>query len=116
VCGMSDFATFYRDTEPWIAAAAATKYGHPVEDEALLAALSPMRAIDDVTAPLLVVHGELDTNVPIGEAHQVVAALRERAHDVEYLELEGEGHEYRRASSQALLVRRMVEFVASRLG
>lgn len=27
VCGMSDFATFYRDTEPWIAAAAATKYG-----------------------------------------------------------------------------------------
>ncbi|MCU0116115.1 S9 family peptidase [Curtobacterium poinsettiae] len=116
VCGMSDFATFYRDTEPWIAAAAATKYGHPVEDEALLAALSPMRAIDDVTAPLLVVHGELDTNVPIGEAHQVVAALRERAHDVEYLELEGEGHEYRRAASQALLVRRMVEFVVARLG
>jgi dipeptidyl aminopeptidase/acylaminoacyl peptidase len=54
--------------------------------------------------------------VPIGEAHQVVAALRERAHDVEYLELEGEGHEYRRAASQALLVRRMVEFVAARLG
>jgi dipeptidyl aminopeptidase/acylaminoacyl peptidase len=61
------------------------------------------------------VHGELDTNVPIGEAHQVVAALRERAHDVGYLELAGEGHEYRRQSSQALLVRRMVEFLASRL-
>lgn len=115
VCGMSDFATFYRDTEPWIAAAAATKYGHPVDDVALLEALSPMRAIDEVTAPLLVVHGELDTNVPIGEAHQVVAALRERSHDVGYLELEGEGHEYRRRSSQALLVRRMVEFLASRL-
>ncbi|WIB77562.1 S9 family peptidase [Curtobacterium sp. MCPF17_002] len=115
VCGMSDFATFYRDTEPWIASAAATKYGHPVDDAALLDALSPMRAIDDVTAPLLVVHGELDTNVPIGEAHQVVAALRARSHDVEYLELAGEGHEYRRASSRAALVRRMVEFVASRL-
>ncbi|MBA8989336.1 dipeptidyl aminopeptidase/acylaminoacyl peptidase [Curtobacterium pusillum] len=115
VCGMSDFATFYRDTEPWIAAAAATKYGHPVDDAALLGSLSPMRAIDDVAAPLLVVHGELDTNVPIGEAHQVVAALRKRSHDVEYLELEGEGHEYRRASSRAELVRRMVEFVADRL-
>ncbi|GAA3341531.1 alpha/beta fold hydrolase [Curtobacterium pusillum] len=115
ICGMSDFATFYRDTEPWIAAAAATKYGHPVDDAALLGSLSPMRAIDDVAAPLLVVHGELDTNVPIGEAHQVVAALRERSHDVEYLELEGEGHEYRRASSRAELVRRMVEFVADRL-
>ncbi|MEK6342452.1 MAG: prolyl oligopeptidase family serine peptidase [Curtobacterium sp.] len=115
VCGMSDFATFYRDTEPWIAAAAATKYGHPVDDAALLAALSPMRAVDDVTAPLLVVHGEIDTNVPVGEAHQVVAALRERSHDVEYLELAGEGHEYRRTASRELLVRRMVAFVASRL-
>ncbi len=113
---MSDFATFHRDTEPWIAAAAATKYGHPVEDRALLAALSPMRAVDEIAAPLLVVHGELDTNVPIGEAHQVVAALRERSHDVEYLELEGEGHEYRRTSSRALLVRRMVEFLVARLG
>lgn len=116
VCGMSDFATFYRDTEPWIAAAAATKYGHPVDDAELLEALSPMRAIGDVTAPLLVVHGELDTNVPVGEAHQVVAALRARSHDVSYLELEGEGHEYRRASSRARLVRQMVEFVADRLG
>ncbi|ROP63546.1 prolyl oligopeptidase family serine peptidase [Curtobacterium sp. ZW137] len=116
VCGMSDFATFYRDTEPWIASAAATKYGHPVDDADLLASLSPMRAVDDVTAPLLVVHGELDTNVPIGEAHQVVAALRERSHDVAYLELEGEGHEYRRASSRALLVREMVAFLAARLG
>ncbi|WP_260855853.1 prolyl oligopeptidase family serine peptidase [Curtobacterium sp. 9128] len=116
VCGMSDFATFYRDTEPWIAAAAATKYGHPVEDAALLDALSPMRAIDDVTAPLLVVHGELDTNVPIGEAHQVVDALRARSHDVTYLELAGEGHEYRRADSRELLVGTMVTFLASRLG
>ncbi len=116
VCGMSDFATFYRDTEPWIASAAATKYGHPVDDAALLDSLSPMRAIDDVTAPLLVVHGELDTNVPIGEAHQVVAALRARSHDVEYLELAGEGHEYRRAASREELVRRMVTFVADRLG
>ncbi|OII25084.1 S9 family peptidase [Curtobacterium sp. MCBA15_013] len=115
VCGMSDFATFYRDTEPWIASAAATKYGHPVDDAALLDSLSPMRAIDDVTAPLLVVHGELDTNVPIGEAHQVVEALTARSHDVEYLELAGEGHEYRRATSRAELVRRMVAFVAARL-
>lgn len=116
VCGMSDFATFYRDTEPWIAGAAATKYGHPVHDHELLASLSPMRAVDDVTAPLLVVHGELDTNVPIGEAHQLVAALRDRGHDVEYLELAGEGHEYRRATSRAELVRAMVSFLAARLG
>ncbi|WP_345376338.1 S9 family peptidase [Frondihabitans cladoniiphilus] len=111
VCGMSDFATFYRDTEPWIAAAAATKYGHPVDDEALLETLSPMSCIDDVTAPLLVVHGELDTNVPIGEAHQAVDALRARGAEVEYLELAGEGHEYRRLDSRLALVEAMVAFL-----
>ena len=29
VCGISDFATFYAQTEPWIAEAAITKYGDP---------------------------------------------------------------------------------------
>ena len=29
VCGISDFTTFYEQTEPWIAAAAVTKYGDP---------------------------------------------------------------------------------------
>jgi dipeptidyl aminopeptidase/acylaminoacyl peptidase len=116
VCGMSDFATFYRDTEPWIAAAATTKYGDPVTDATLLAELSPLRAADEITAPMLVVHGELDTNVPIGEATQIVAALSARGHDVEYLELAGEGHEYRRLDSRRELVDRMVRFLAERLG
>ena len=48
VCGMSDLHTFYRDTEPWIAAAAVTKYGHPVADAALLAAMSPLHRADDI--------------------------------------------------------------------
>ena len=32
VCGISDFATFYAQTEPWIAAAATSKYGDPDAD------------------------------------------------------------------------------------
>ncbi|TNM67933.1 S9 family peptidase [Streptomyces sp. NP160] len=122
VCGMSDLTTFYRDTEPWIGAVAVTKYGHPERDRALLEALSPLRAVDDVDAPLLVVHGEHDTNVPIGEAHQVVAALRDRARvdesapPVEYLELAGEGHDYRRADSRRTLYGAVVRFLAEHLG
>ena len=69
ICGMSDLHTFYRDTEPWIAAAAYSKYGHP--EDGLRAAARPSRrciAAENIDVPLLVVHGELDTNVPIGEA------------------------------------------------
>ena len=104
ICGMSDLHTFYRDTEPWIATAAHTKYGHPEHDWALLTALSPIHQADNIDVPLLVVHGALDTNVPLGEALQIVAALRERGRDVEYLQLEGEGHEYRRATSRRELI------------
>ena len=78
VCGISDFATFYAETEPWIAAAATTKYGDPTTDAELLRALSPIHQVDRITAPLLVVHGAYDTNVPLVEAEQIVAALRER--------------------------------------
>ena len=113
ICGMSDLHTFYRDTEPWIAAAAYSKYGHPEEDYVLLEAISPLRAAGNIDVPLLVVHGELDTNVPIGEAHQIVRALRELDRPVEYLELPGEGHEYRRADTRQTLIDRIRGFLVS---
>lgn len=115
ICGMSDLRTFYRDTEPWIAAAAVSKYGDPESDADLLAALSPLARADRIAAPLLVVHGELDTNVPIGEARQIVAALQQRGRPVDYLQLTGEGHEYRRADSRRALIRHMLEFLVGRL-
>ncbi|GAA4264436.1 S9 family peptidase [Frondihabitans peucedani] len=110
ICGMSDLQTFYRDTEPWIASAATTKYGHPVDDAELLAELSPLGSADAIEVPLLVVHGELDTNVPIGEAHQIVDALTALGRPVSYLELAGEGHEYRRLDSRTALVAELVAF------
>ncbi len=116
VCGMSDLMTFYRDSEPWIATAALSKYGDPVTDRELLEAISPMNAVEAITAPVLVVHGELDTNVPIGEARQVVAALDERGRDVEYLELPGEGHVYRHRANVHTLISRMTGFLVDRLG
>lgn len=115
VCGMSDLTWFYEETEPWIGAAAVTKYGHPERDRALLEAISPLRQADAIDVPLLVVHGELDTNVPVGEARRIVAALEELGRPVEYLELPGEGHEYRRAASRARLLTDLVRFFATRL-
>jgi dipeptidyl aminopeptidase/acylaminoacyl peptidase len=116
VCGMSDLTTFYRDSEPWIAAAAVSKYGDPVTDRELLERISPMNRAASITAPLLVVHGELDTIVPIGEAHQIVRALRERGREVDYLELPGEGHVYRRRENVRTLISRTVRFLTTHLG
>ncbi|PRH77974.1 S9 family peptidase [Streptomyces solincola] len=100
VCGMSDFATFFAGTEPWIAESAAHKYGHPERDRDLLRSLSPMSRVDALRVPLLAVHGEHDTNVPPGESEQFVRAAREHGLPAELLVLRDEGHEFRRADNR----------------
>lgn len=115
VCGMSDLHTFYRDTEPWIAAAATTEYGDPLADAALLRELSPLHRADAITAPLLVVHGAHDTNVPLGEARQIVEALRERGRAPGFLLFDDEGHEVRGIENRARFVDEVVRWVSGPL-
>jgi len=115
VCGISDFATFYAETEPWIAEAAITKYGDPRADAALLRELSPMQHVERIVAPLLVVHGVHDTNVPLVEARQVVNALTERGATPGFLLFEDEGHEVKGSENRAVFVREVVRWVTAQL-
>ncbi|MYV67809.1 alpha/beta fold hydrolase, partial [Streptomyces sp. SID2131] len=115
VCGMSDLATFFAGTEPWIAESAAHKYGHPVRDRELLRSLSPMSRVDELRVPLLAVHGEHDTNVPPGESEQMVRAARERGLPAEMLTLRDEGHEFRRADNRRLFRRTAADWMQRHL-
>ena len=115
VCGISDFATFYARAEPWIATAATTKYGDPDADASLLQELSPLHRVDRIAAPLLVVHGAHDTNVPLGEAQQVVDALRERGASPGFLVFDDEGHEVHGTDNRVVFVREVVGWVTSHL-
>jgi dipeptidyl aminopeptidase/acylaminoacyl peptidase len=116
VCGMADFETFYRHTEPRIAAAAVSKYGHPEDDAQLLRDLSPIHRIDNLVAPLLVVHGTEDTNVPVEEAQQVVDALAAREVEHRFLLFEGEGHELLATHNRVVFVQAAVGWVGHHLG
>jgi len=112
ICGMSDLGTFYyRNTEPWIADAAYPKYGHPVNDRELLERLSPLRRVDALTAPLLVVHGANDTNVPVGESEQIVDALRRAGRDVSYLLFSDDGHGIAKRENRAALATAIKEWL-----
>ncbi|ACZ86466.1 S9 family peptidase [Streptosporangium roseum] len=115
VCGMADFATFYARTEPWIAAAAVSEYGHPTADRDLLRALSPLHSFDRLSAPLLVVHGARDTNVPVHEAEQVLQAARARGVPCDFLLFEDEGHEIRRSANRVTFVRNVVGWLGRHL-
>lgn len=95
VSGIVNFETFFANTEPWIAAVSKVEYGDPETQKELLRSLSPIHRLDKLQAPLVVVHGETDANVPVSEADQLVESLRERHVPVEYLRLAGEGHAIR---------------------
>ncbi|MGH3872658.1 MAG: prolyl oligopeptidase family serine peptidase [Pseudonocardiaceae bacterium] len=115
LCGITDFETFFAHTEPWIAAAAVSRYGDPRRDAALLRELSPIHRIGQLSAPLLVVHGGQDTNVPLIEAEQLVAALRDRGASPGYLVLPDEGHEILGTTNRAVFVGEVVHWLIRHL-
>jgi dipeptidyl aminopeptidase/acylaminoacyl peptidase len=115
ISGIIDFEMFFADTEPWIAAAAVSRYGDPSRDAKLLRDLSPIHRIGELSAPLLVVHGSLDTNVPSGEAEQLVTALRDRGASPGYLLLPDEGHEILSSTNRVVFLREVVHWLLRHL-
>jgi dipeptidyl aminopeptidase/acylaminoacyl peptidase len=98
--GVVNFETFFKHTEPWMAAISTIEYGDPATQADLLRRLSPIHRVDRVTAPTIVLHGANDTNVPVVEAEQVVENLKKRGVPVEYVLFPDEGHGWRKTPNR----------------
>ncbi len=94
--GIVNFRTFFENTEPWMAAISKAEYGDPETQADLLKELSPVFKLGWLKAPVLVLHGRNDTNVPLGEATQLVDRLKERNVPVELIVFPDEGHGFRK--------------------
>jgi dipeptidyl aminopeptidase/acylaminoacyl peptidase len=94
--GIVNFFSFFAETEPWMAQISRTEYGDPETQKELLKNLSPLFKLGWIKAPVLVLHGKNDTNVPVVEATQVVEALKKRKVPVEFILFPDEGHGFRR--------------------
>ncbi len=79
-------------------------------------ARSPLSKVDAIRTPLLVVQGANDPRVTKQEADQIVAALRERGVEVEYLLKDDEGHGFSNPENRLDLYRAMERFLAEHLG
>ncbi len=66
---------------------------------------SPIHSVERLSRPLIVTQGMDDMVVPIAQAEQIVAALRERQIPHTYLPFEGEGHGFRQEQN----IRRAIE-------
>jgi dipeptidyl aminopeptidase/acylaminoacyl peptidase len=92
VVGVANFVSFLENTGAYRRAAREAEYGSLQNDREFLESISPIHHVDKIKTPLMVIHGANDPRVPVGEAEQIVAALKGRNVPVEYLRYEDEGH------------------------
>ena len=69
--------------------------------------------MEELTAPLLVVHGGTDTNVPVSESEQIVEALRRLGRTVRYLLFDDDGHEISKRENRETLAAEVANWLAS---
>jgi dipeptidyl aminopeptidase/acylaminoacyl peptidase len=108
--GVVNFETFFKNTQPWMAAISKIEYGDPDKEAEMLRQLSPLTRIDRVKAPTIVLHGANDTNVPVIEAEQVVESLKKRNVPVEYVLFPDEGHGWRKTPNRIRSTVAIVKF------
>lgn len=111
IVGIANFVTFLENTGPWRRKLREAEYGSLENDREFLERISPIRSVDLITAPLFVVHGANDPRVPVGEAEQIVSALRSRNVPVEYLRFEDEGHGLVKRSNRLIAYPAIVGFL-----
>ncbi len=106
--GVVNFETFFKNTQPWMAAISKIEYGNPETEIEMLRQLSPFHKFDRIKAPTIVLHGANDTNVPVTEAEQMVSSLKQRGVPVAYVLFPDEGHGWRKIPNR---IRSTVEIV-----
>ncbi|PSL00006.1 dipeptidyl aminopeptidase/acylaminoacyl peptidase [Murinocardiopsis flavida] len=120
--GMSDLVDLVEGVVPFARRAVENSYlrhiGDPEipEQRADMLARSPISRVEDITAPVLLIHGANDVRVHRRNSDRVAEALRDRGREVEYLLNEAEGHWFSNPESNIELYRRLEGFLAKHLG
>ncbi len=89
--------------------------GDPDKDKELMTAASPVFHVDQIRAPLFVAQGANDPRVNIDESNQIVAALKKRGVDVQYMVKANEGHGFHNEENRLSLYEAMARFLAKHL-
>ena len=109
--GIANFVTFLENTGDWRRELREAEYGSLEDDREFLESISPINNIDQIEAPLFVLHGENDPRVPVGEAEQIVEQAREQGVPVRKLIFEDEGHGFSKLDNRIEAYEAVVEFL-----
>jgi dipeptidyl aminopeptidase/acylaminoacyl peptidase len=102
VVGMSSLVTFLENTQDYRRDLRRAEYGDERNPEmrAFLERIAPLGMADAITVPMLVVQGGNDPRVPLSEAEQMVARVRDHGTEVWFLMARDEGHGFARKANQ----------------
>lgn len=85
-------------------------------DPAVQTKFSPLTHLDEIQAPVLVIHGTSDTEVSPLHAEAVVSHLSSNHRVVKYLSLHNDGHIISKAENKALTASSVAQFVLEHTG
>jgi len=117
--GVSNLLTFMNTIPPYWKPLLEKMYsmvGHPEKDRERLTATSPALNAQHIRTPLFIAQGANDPRVNKDESDQMVAALRSRGVDVEYMVKENEGHGFHNDENKFEFYERMEAFLSRHLG
>lgn len=102
IVGISNFVTFLENTAGYRQDLRRAEYGDERDPEMreFLESISPANHAHRITAPLFIIQGANDPRVPLSEAEQILAAVREAGGDPWYLVAMDEGHGFARQSNR----------------
>ncbi len=115
VVGISSLVTFLENTAPYRRILRISEYGDPTKDRAVLEQLSPIRHVDRVSAPLMLIQGATDPRVPVGEALQFYEAVQKKGVPSELIIFPDEGHGMKKRPNQVLGYGHTVRFFQKHL-
>ena len=117
IVGISSFVTFLENTQDYRRDLRRVEYGDERDPEmrAHLEQISPVNNVEKIKIPMFVVQGENDPRVPVTEAIQMVAALREQGEAVWYMNALNEGHGYRKKENRDIYQQATVLFLKTHL-
>ena len=116
IVGIASFVTFLENTSAYRRAYREREYGTLADDRDFLLEASPLTHVQDITAPLFIIHGANDPRVPLSEAHQIHAAMTSRGRECELLVYGDEGHGLAKRGNRADALPRAFAFLARHLG
>jgi dipeptidyl aminopeptidase/acylaminoacyl peptidase len=119
IVGPSNLKTLIESIPPYWAPLVAqfhTRVGNPETEADFLWERSPLSKADQIRIPLLIAQGANDPRVKQAESEQIVAALKERGIDYQYMLFPDEGHGFAQPENRLKFYAAAEAFLARHLG